>query len=622
VIALVVAAAIPASAHAVPAASNVASISRSADVTDIFVRGADNRLYTAQQLMGSWYGWSDLGAPTGGVASEPSVISWDSSHLDVFVRGGDGALWHRWWSPHNDWQGWSPWLSLGGQLFGNPKAVALGYGRAEVAVRANDNAMWIRSHVPDTPGAPGAPGGWKPWEWIGGAFKGDPAVTSWAADHVSFAGVAIDDRIYEKRRYQGNWWSWLQVGANASTNVWGPAISGRPSLTNWGFGRLNFYGGHSMRMWDYRSNPEQTWGNVWALDSAANAILSGSPVAVAVGNFDDMVFARSTSHTVVHKRYSHPNWTSWTQFTGTDSTYVKVAGWSDPTASQFKASESNQHVDVFAVGEDGKVRYKMWNKAPTGWEPRTGWVNWQLLDEPGTALHGWHATRRYGGDNGGLNEGPEITDFLSVFCSSSRPTQDALWQYLTPDNQGKVTARLGGYYRTSWQSGGNDCSVNTQAELSEMMLLLAEADDATWVGLWEGLSPADRERLFPAGTVTPDQDPYDWDEPVASASGFGDWHWGWWHRHAVWTDAQARQKADAIEDATTAQNVIGIALGLVSVPTGVIVLLNAQGWDYLARGIDRSAEKPGSTVRFDIGFWCKEVPLAVDPCYPRWKIRP
>jgi hypothetical protein len=51
-------------------------------------------------------GWESLG---GILTSGPDASSWAPGRLDVFVRGRDNALWHKWFD-----RGWSHWESLGG----------------------------------------------------------------------------------------------------------------------------------------------------------------------------------------------------------------------------------------------------------------------------------------------------------------------------------------------------------------------------------------------------------------------------------------------------------------------------------------------------------------------------
>ena len=38
--------------------------------------------------------WESLG---GVLTSEPVAVAWGENRLDVFVRGTDNALWHKWW---------------------------------------------------------------------------------------------------------------------------------------------------------------------------------------------------------------------------------------------------------------------------------------------------------------------------------------------------------------------------------------------------------------------------------------------------------------------------------------------------------------------------------------------
>ena len=89
---------------------------------------------TVVQQASGWSGWESLG---GVLTSGPGVCSWSSGRLDVFVRGTDNALWHKWFS-----NGWSGWESLGGVLTSDPAAVSWGPNRIDVFVRGTDNALW------------------------------------------------------------------------------------------------------------------------------------------------------------------------------------------------------------------------------------------------------------------------------------------------------------------------------------------------------------------------------------------------------------------------------------------------------------------------------------------------
>ncbi|GAA3643480.1 hypothetical protein GCM10022236_52690 [Microlunatus ginsengisoli] len=101
--------------------------------------------------------WESLG---GVLTSQPAVSSWAPRRLDVFVRGTDNALWHRWY----DSNAWSGWESLGGDLASAPAAVSWTRGRIDVFARGSDNAL---KHV-------WYDGNWSAWESLGGAFTSGP----------------------------------------------------------------------------------------------------------------------------------------------------------------------------------------------------------------------------------------------------------------------------------------------------------------------------------------------------------------------------------------------------------------------------------------------------------------
>src|SRR5207245_478165 len=78
----------------------------------------------------------------GGYAtSGPAVTSWGANRLDVFARGWDNALYHKWWNG----SAWSGWESLGGALASAPAAVSWGSDRLDVFALGADNALYRRS---------------------------------------------------------------------------------------------------------------------------------------------------------------------------------------------------------------------------------------------------------------------------------------------------------------------------------------------------------------------------------------------------------------------------------------------------------------------------------------------
>ena len=90
---------------------------------------------TASNTKMSWSGWESLG---GQLTSAPAVSSDASGELNVFWRGTDNNLWHKWFN-YPSWYGPE---SLGGPLNSAPAAVSWGHGRVDVFVQGTDGALW------------------------------------------------------------------------------------------------------------------------------------------------------------------------------------------------------------------------------------------------------------------------------------------------------------------------------------------------------------------------------------------------------------------------------------------------------------------------------------------------
>ena len=74
--------------------------------------------------------WESLG---GYLTSDPSAVSWGNGRIDIFGRGADNALWHKYFE-----NGWSDWESLGGYLTSGPDACSWAPGRLDLFVRGGD----------------------------------------------------------------------------------------------------------------------------------------------------------------------------------------------------------------------------------------------------------------------------------------------------------------------------------------------------------------------------------------------------------------------------------------------------------------------------------------------------
>src|SRR5215472_4147435 len=151
---------------------------------DVFMRGTDNALWHKWWDGTSWSIWEDLG---GVLTSAPAAVSWGPNRLDVFVRGSDDALYHRWWNGSS----WSWWEYQGGyQLSSGPGAVSWSQNRIDVFVRGQDTNMYHKW--------------WDGSSWIGYEFMGGPispsapAPASTAAVRLDVYVTGMDQGLYHK----------------------------------------------------------------------------------------------------------------------------------------------------------------------------------------------------------------------------------------------------------------------------------------------------------------------------------------------------------------------------------------------------------------------------------------
>jgi Common central domain of tyrosinase/Repeat of unknown function (DUF346) len=118
-----------------------AAVSWGANRIDCFARGMNNHMWH-KWWNGAWSGWQDLG---GIITAGPGAASRFPNGLDTFVKGGDNSLWYRWVDRsivHGHAGTWSGWHKLGGIFDDEPGAVSWGPNRLDVFVRGANNHMY------------------------------------------------------------------------------------------------------------------------------------------------------------------------------------------------------------------------------------------------------------------------------------------------------------------------------------------------------------------------------------------------------------------------------------------------------------------------------------------------
>jgi len=165
---------------------------------------------------GSSSTWNSLG---GVCTASPAAISWGStSRFDVFVRGSNDALWHKY--SNDGGSTWSNWESLGGQLAPGtgPAVASWSAGRLDVFVQGTDGAVWQKYYQ----------NGWSTWHSLGGQLTASPAAT-WdiggtPAHNIYVFVSGTDGAVWQKHWNGAAWSSWHSLGGQVAPNT-GPAVS-------------------------------------------------------------------------------------------------------------------------------------------------------------------------------------------------------------------------------------------------------------------------------------------------------------------------------------------------------------------------------------------------------------
>lgn len=196
---------------------------------EVFGRGMDSRIYRmAQQGASDFSGWELLGG-SHTFNGQPAVAKNHWQKLELFARGRDGALWHRWQNDPNVRAAaqWSQWQSLGGQLAFDP-SVALNHDeRLEVfAVHGDGRVFHIWQRWFDAFGAP-----WSGWEPLGARrFRGRVSVERDGAGRLwAFARSRDDESIWRCHQTtpSGPWTEWEHTGGLGAEPFVGRNADGR-----------------------------------------------------------------------------------------------------------------------------------------------------------------------------------------------------------------------------------------------------------------------------------------------------------------------------------------------------------------------------------------------------------
>jgi hypothetical protein len=220
---------------------------------DVFARGPDGQLWHRWRDGGGWAPWERIGGLLASGTS-PAAVSWGPNRIDVLVTGIDQGLWHAWWDG-SSWKGWEP---LGGRLTASPSVATRGSGTLDVLVRGSDAGLW-HAWWDGT--------AWKGWEPHGGLARGAPAATSRGSGTLDVLIRGTDDGLWHEWWDGSQWVRWETLGGR---------LTSAPAATSWGGGRLDIValGSHSELMHLYWWGQWSTWLSRGGIGSSDTGVVS------------------------------------------------------------------------------------------------------------------------------------------------------------------------------------------------------------------------------------------------------------------------------------------------------------------------------------------------------------
>ncbi|KAI9805896.1 MAG: hypothetical protein M1825_000510 [Sarcosagium campestre] len=284
----------------------------------------------------------------------------DKGHLDSFITGADGALYHKYhqdntWIPSPDFE------NRGGNLTSSPAAITWGPNRLDIFALSQENSLVQQTFD-------GA-NGWLPWVDLGGNWTSyTPTAVTWAIGRLDvFVVNPINNALYH--RYAEKDGEWTSPGGYTSEKLnsferLGGILTSRPAAVSWGTGRLDVFArGGDGGLWttNYTLTTDE-WSD-WAM---LGSDIIGEPDAVSWGPERIDVFAWGADFSILHKKYHNG---TWTPAEGFESLGGDFSGPPKATSD----GEGNLHVVAFS--KRGELMHRSWNETRNVWIPEDDFRN-------------------------------------------------------------------------------------------------------------------------------------------------------------------------------------------------------------------------------------------------------
>jgi hypothetical protein len=319
------------------------------DTTVLFILGADKAYYISNQTAeGKFSPWTYF---DGSFAGGPAVVRSNDGRLEVFGRGVDNSIWHRYQAAPNSAE-WTPWMSLGSQHKFTSDAVPIlsSEGFIHLFARSTDNSLMHKTQFTNSTLFV-----WTEWTTLGGSLTSQPAVMLDAEGLIHVFVRGPDRALWHKYQVGGQeprsvkWSEWQSLGGVLASAPRVPIALNTVNL-------LEIFVRASDKAYWHRcqiaslpsSNDREVDWNEW---QSLGGVFSSGPSSVLNGDGLIETFGRGADKAVWWKSQylvdGLPKWSNWVSLRGITSTGPAVRVRGDGLS------------DVFARGVDKVV----WRKS-------------------------------------------------------------------------------------------------------------------------------------------------------------------------------------------------------------------------------------------------------------------
>jgi hypothetical protein len=347
-------------------AAEVSPVARMSDQLDLFVTGNDGRVYTSWWHEGStWSGVNNNWAPIGGffpVGTTVSAVARMSNHLDLFVMGYDGRVYTSWWHQGQQWSGVNDdWAPIGGffPVGARVNAVARMTDQLDLFVIGNDGRVYTSWwHEGST---------WSGinnnWASIGGFFPVGASVNAVArmANHLDLFVIGNDGRVYTSWWHEGQQWSgindnWAPIGGFFPAGATVSALARASDQLDL------FVVGNDGRVYTSWWHEGSNWSGInnnWAPIGGFFPVGATVTAVARMSNHLDLFVVGNDGR--VYTSWWHEG----QQWSGLHDNWAPIGGFFPPGSTVTAVARETDQLDLFVTGNDGRVYTSWWHEGST-----------------------------------------------------------------------------------------------------------------------------------------------------------------------------------------------------------------------------------------------------------------